>query len=164
MTGRKGIRNALLSAVLFGLSAPVAKILVGNLSPQLLAGLLYIGSGTGLTIWTLVRSGTSRTAAHLHSSDLPFLAGASLFGGIAGLLLMMLGLQRTAASSASLLLNLEAVFTALLAWTIFGENINFRIGAGLVSIVAGSLILSRSGSVHFIGFSGPLMISAACFC
>src|SRR5262245_28846667 len=145
--GRKGIRNALLSAVLFGLSAPVAKILVGNLSPQLLAGLLYIGSGAGLTIWTLVRSGTPRTAAKLHSSDIPFLAGAILFGGIAAPVLLMLGLQRTAASSASLLLNLEAVFTALFAWTIFGENINFRIAAGLVSIVAGSLILDRKSVV-----------------
>jgi drug/metabolite transporter (DMT)-like permease len=164
MTGRKGIRNALLSAVLFGLSAPVAKILVGNLAPQLLAGLLYIGSGAGLTIWTIVRSEASRTAAKLHSSDIPFLGGAILFGGIAAPVLLMLGLQRTAASSASLLLNLEAVFTALFAWTLFGENVNFRIAAGLMSIVAGSLILSWSGSVDFTGFTGPLMISAACLC
>jgi drug/metabolite transporter (DMT)-like permease len=111
-----------------------------------------------------VRSGTPRTAAKLHSSDIPFLAGAILFGGIAAPVLLMLGLQRTAASSASLLLNLEAVFTAVFAWTIFGENINLRIAVGLVSIVAGSVVLSRSGSIDFIGFTGPLMISAACLC
>jgi drug/metabolite transporter (DMT)-like permease len=111
-----------------------------------------------------VRSGTARTAAKLNSSDIPFLAGAIIFGGIAAPVLLMLGLQQTAASSASLLLNLEAVFTALFAWTIFSENINFRIAVGLVSIVAGSLILSWSGSIDFTGFTGPLMISAACLC
>ena len=73
MIGRKGIRDALLAAVLFGLSTPIAKILVGNLSPQLLAGLLYIGSGIGLTILALVRSGTPRADPGLHSADIPFL-------------------------------------------------------------------------------------------
>ena len=95
MIGRKGIRDALLAAVLFGLSAPVAKILVGNLPPQLLAGLLYIGSGIGLTVLGLVRSGTPRADPGLHSADIPFLAGAIAFGGIAAPVLLMFGLQRT---------------------------------------------------------------------
>src|SRR5947208_551906 len=83
MIAHKGIRDGLLAAVLFGLSAPLAKILVGNLSPQLLAGLLYVGSGIGLTILVVVRSGTPRTNPELHAADIPFLVGAIAFGGIA---------------------------------------------------------------------------------
>ena len=164
MIGRKGIRDALLAAVLFGLSAPIAKILVGNLSPQLLAGLLYIGSGIGLTILALVRSGTPRADPGLHSADIPFLAGAIAFGGIAAPVLLMFGLQRTPASSASLLLNLEAVFTALIAWAIFHENVNGRIAVGLLAIVAGGGVLSWNGSFELTEYAGPLAISAACLC
>src|SRR5690348_2337425 len=129
MIGRKGIRDALVAAALFGLSTPVAKILVGDLHPQLLAGLLYLGSGIGLTILGFLRSRTGGSHAALHSSDLSILIGAILFGGVAAPVLLMLGLERTAASSASLLLNLEAVFTAGIAWAIFRENIDARIAA-----------------------------------
>jgi drug/metabolite transporter (DMT)-like permease len=162
MIGRKGIRDALLAAVLFGMSAPVAKILVGNLSPEFLAGLLYLGSGIGLTILALVRYGTPRTNLALQSGDIPFLASAIVCGGIAAPIFLMLGLQRTPASSASLLLNLEAVFTAVIAWSIFHENINSRIAAGLLAIVAGGLVLSWTGSFQLTEYSGPLAITAAC--
>jgi drug/metabolite transporter (DMT)-like permease len=164
MTGRKGIRNALLAAVLFGLSAPVAKILLGNLSPQLLAGILYLGSGIGLGILGLIRSGTPATGPALRASDIPFLAGAIAFGGIAAPVLLMFGLQRTPASSASLLLNLEAVFTAAIAWAIFHENLSFRISAGLVAIVAGGTVLSWQGSFELTQYAGPVAIAVACLC
>jgi drug/metabolite transporter (DMT)-like permease len=164
MIGHNGIRDALVAAVLFGLSAPIAKILVGDLSPQLLAGLLYIGSGIGLAILAVVRSGTLRTGPGLRSADIPYLAGAIAFGGIAAPVLLMFGLGRTPASSASLLLNLEAVFTAAIAWTIFRENINSRIVAGLLAIVAGGVVLSWNGSLHLTDYAGPLAIAAACLC
>jgi drug/metabolite transporter (DMT)-like permease len=164
MIGHNGIRDALVAAVLFGLSAPIAKILVGDLSPQLLAGLLYIGSGIGLAILAVVRSGTLRTGPGLRSADIPYLAGAIAFGGIAAPVLLMFGLGRTPASSASLLLNLEAVFTAAIAWTIFRENINSRIVAGLLAIVAGGVVLSWNGSLQLIDYAGPLAIAAACLC
>src|SRR5262249_34457884 len=106
MIRRKGIRDALLAAVLFGRSAPIAKILVGDFPPQLLAGVLYLGSGIGLTIVALVRSRMPGSYAPFHSSDIPFLTGAIVFGGIAAPVLLMLGIERTPASSASLLLNL----------------------------------------------------------
>jgi len=162
MMGQKGIRNALMAAVLFGLSAPVAKILLVSLSPQLLAGLLYLGSGAGLTILALFRRGSPRTDPGLRSGDIPFLAGAISFGGIAAPVLLMFGLQRTPASSASLLLNLEAVFTALIAWSIFHENINSRIVAGLLAIVGGGVVLSWSGSLELTEYVGPAAIAAAC--
>jgi len=161
---RTGIRDALFAAVLFGLSAPIAKILVGDLTPQTLAGLLYLGSGIGLTILAWVRSATPPADPGLHSADVPFLAGAIAFGGIAAPILLMFGLQRTPASAASLLLNLEAVFTALIAWAAFHENINSRIAAGLLAIVAGGLVLSWQGSVEFTAYAGPVAIAAACLC
>src|SRR5262245_30899079 len=143
---RKGVRDALLAAVLFGLSAPFAKILVGDLPPQLLAGVLYLGSGIGLTILALARARTPGSYVALRLSDIPFLTGAVVFGGMAAPVLLMLGLERTPASSASLLLNLEAVFTATIAWAVFHENIDARIAAGLTVIVAGGVVLSWNGS------------------
>ena len=122
MIRRNGVRDALLAAVFFGLSAPIAKILIGDLPPQLLAGVLYLGSGIGLIIVALVRSRTPGVYAPLHSSDIPFLTGAVVFGGIAAPVLLMLGLERTRASSASLLLNLEAFFTATIAWEGFTKT------------------------------------------
>jgi len=161
---RTGIRHALLAAVLFGLSAPIAKILLGNLSPQFLAGLLYLGSGIGLTIVASVRSTRPQRVPGLHSADLPFLAGAIAFGGIAAPILLMFGLLRTPASSASLLLNLEAVFTALIAWAVFHENINLRIAAGLVAIFAGGVVLSWQHSFELTAVAGPFAIVGACLC
>jgi drug/metabolite transporter (DMT)-like permease len=159
---RTGIRDALFAAVLFGLSAPVAKILVGKLTPQLLAGLLYLGSGIGLTILAWVRSATPRADPGLHSADVPFLAGAIAFGGIAAPILLMFGLLRTPASTASLLFNLEAVFTVLIAWAVFHENINSRIAVGLLAIVAGGAVLSWQGSLEFRAYVGPVAIAGAC--
>src|SRR5436190_11902876 len=164
MVRRKGIRDALLAAVLFGLSAPIAKILVGYLSPQLLAGILYLGSGLGLAILTLIRSRAPIGDSGLRSAHVPSLVGAIVSGGIAAPFLLMFGLQRTPASNASLLLNLEAVFTAVLAWALFRENISFRIALGLLSIVAGGVVLSWSGSFEFVELVGPLAVGAACLC
>jgi len=102
--------------VLFGLSAPIAKLLLGDFPPQLLAGLLYVGSGLGLMIVALARRGTSsRHDPGVHRDQIPFLVGAVAFGGIAAPVFLIFGLQRTPSSSASLLLNLEAVFTAVIA-------------------------------------------------
>jgi drug/metabolite transporter (DMT)-like permease len=164
MIARKGIRDALLAAVLFGLSAPIAKILVGDLPPQLLAGILYLGSGIGLATLGLIRSRTPGSYVSLHSTDIPFLIGAIVFGGIAAPVLLMLGLERTPASSASLLLNLEAVFTAAIAWATFHENINARIATGLLAIVAGGVVLSWHGPFNIGDYAGPLAIAGACFC
>jgi drug/metabolite transporter (DMT)-like permease len=155
MTVSKGIREALLAAVLFGLSAPIAKLLLGDLPPQLLAGLLYVGSGLGLMILALARRGTSRrNDPGVHRAQIPFLVGAIAFGGITAPVLLMFGLQRTPSSSASLLLNLEAVFTAVIAWAVFHENMNSRIGLGLLAIVGGGVILSQSGLSLSLSIAG----------
>jgi drug/metabolite transporter (DMT)-like permease len=94
--------------------------------------------------------------------DLPWLAGAIAFGGVLAPVLLMAGLARTAASTASLLLNLEAVFTALLAWVAFRENVDRRILLGMAAIVAGGVLLSWPGKVAVSNIRGPLLIGAAC--
>src|SRR6266487_1241250 len=161
-TGRGPIL-ALLAAALFGLSAPLAKLLLAHASPQLLAGLLYLGSGTGLGILWLIR-GRSNREAQLSGKDLPWLAGAITFGGALGPVLLMAGLARTPASSASLLLNLEGVFTALIAWFVFRENFDRRIALGMLAIVAGGVLLSWEGRVEWGGLAGPLLIAGATLC
>ena len=137
----RGVGLAMLAAVLFGLSAPFAKLLLRDASPQLLAGLLYLGSGVGLSLVWFIRRGAPREAP-LTGRDAPWLAGAIAFGGVLGPVLLMTGLAHTPASSASLLFNLEGFFTALIAWSVFRENFDRRIALGMLVIVAGGVVLS----------------------
>ena len=152
---------ALLAAALFGVSAPLAKLLLRDASPQLLAGLLYLGSGMGLALFWAKRRSARREAA-LTRTDAPWLAGAILFGGGLAPVLLMAGLSRTPASGASLLLNLEGVFTAVMAWFVFRENFDRRIALGMVAIVAGGVLLSWEGHLAWGGLVGPLMVMGAC--
>ena len=163
---RRGIGLALGAAVLFGASAPFAKLLLTEAAPQLLAGLLYLGSGIGLGIvWLRSRySAVPLRETPLMRQDIPWLVGAILFGGVFGPLLLMIGLTRTPASGASLLLNLEGVLTALLAWFLFRENFDRRIALGMLSIVAGSLVLSWEGRFAWSGLAGALAVAGACLC
>ena len=124
---------ALGAAVLFGFSTPLAKLLLGSVSPVLLGGLLYLGSGIGLMATRLWRDQGWHTTG-MRPDDWPWLAGAILFGGVLGPVALMLGLQHTAAATASLLLNLETVLTAVLAWVIFKENADRRVVAGMMEI------------------------------
>jgi len=160
---------ALASALLFGASTPLAKLLVGEMPPLLLAGLLYLGSGLGLGLILIVRrlrtAGSKASTAFLRISrtELPRLAGAIVFGGVIGPALLMLGLARTSAASASLLLNVESVLTAVLAWVVFRENAGPRIVSGMVAIVAGGVLLSwEPGDGMFS--SGAVLVVAACLC
>lgn len=162
----RGVWMALAAAFLFGASAPFAKLLLVGTAPQLLAGLLYLGSGIGLGALWLRRRRSAEVAREtpLTRQDVPWLIGAIVFGGALGPLLLMLGLIRTPASGASLLLNLEGVFTALLAWFVFRENFDRRIALGLFAIVAGGVALSWEGRLSWGGIAGPLAVAAACLC
>ena len=160
----RGFVFALLSAALFGASTPAAKALLGSIDPAILAGLLYCGAGVGAGLLrrvtrVLVASGTE---APLARRDWPWLTGAIVLGGIVGPLLLMLGLARTDASAASLLLTLEGVATALLAWFVFHENFDRRIVAGMICIIVGAVVLSWSGTPTLAGMLGPLAIAGAC--
>jgi len=155
---------AFVSAALFGLSTPAAKVLLGSIDPAMLAGLLYCGAGLGVAILRrgLVLSAGSGPEAPLSRSDAPWLAGAIVSGGVVGPLLLMAGLSRTSADSASLLLTLEGVATALLAWFVFRENFDRRIAAGMACLVAGAIVLSWTGHATWTGLTGPLAILGAC--
>jgi drug/metabolite transporter (DMT)-like permease len=160
----RGIVAALGAAALFGLSTPIAKTLVGEISPLLLAGLLYTGSGVGLSILLAARAIALRRASIIRprGADLMWLLAAIAFGGALGPYLLMYGLQMTDSASSSLILNLEGVFTALLAWFAFRENFDRRIAAGMALIVAGGAVLSTGSALRAGGFLGPLAIAGAC--
>jgi len=150
---------ALAAAALFGASTPLAKILVGSTDPWLLAGLLYLGSGLGLCVVRLV---SRQKEAALRRADAPWLAGAILCGGVVGPALLMIGLQRTPAATASLLLTLEGVATALIAWFAFRENFDRRIALGMACILAGAAALAWQGGWAVDDIVGPLAIMGAC--
>jgi drug/metabolite transporter (DMT)-like permease len=159
-----GVGAGLTAAALFGASTPFAKLLVGEMRPVLLAGLLYLGSGLGLSLLWVLRRGSSSVEAPLVRTDLPWLAGAVFLGGVLGPVLLMLGLTRTPASTASLLLNLEAVFTALLAWFAFRENFDRRIALGMLLIVTGGVLLSWPQKAAPVLPLGTLAVAGACLC
>lgn len=165
---QKGVLYALLAAALFGASTPFVKSLVGQVEPVMLAGLLYLGSGLGLSVYYVLRAGVQRARqddhAGLSAHDLPWLGGAIAAGGIAGPVLLMVGLTMTPASSASLLLNMEGVFTSMLAWFVFKENFDRRIFIGMLLIVGAGVLLSWE-QVPSIGVPwGALAIVGACLC
>ena len=155
-----GVVAALTAALLFGAGTPLAKLLLSSVSPWLLAGLLYLGSGVGLTIYRLV---TRAPTARLPRAELAWFGGAIVSGGIIGPVLLMFGLTGMPASGASLLLNAEGVFTALLAWFAFKENFDRRIALGMAMIVLGAATLSWSGEARIAGLWPVLAILGACF-
>ncbi|WP_034297732.1 DMT family transporter [Herbaspirillum sp. RV1423] len=154
-----GVATALAAAALFGAGMPLAKYLLRDMSPWMLAALLYLGSGTGLAVYRMIVRAPS---VHLLRGELPWFAGAVVAGGIVAPVLLMVGLLNMPASGASLLLNAEGVFTALLAWFVFKENFDRRIACGMLAISAGALILSWPDQAGFAGFVPALAILGAC--
>jgi drug/metabolite transporter (DMT)-like permease len=148
------------SALLFGAATPLAKILLGAVEPWLLAGLLYLGAGLGLAGYRLAVG--MRGEALLAGSDVPWLAGAIVSGGVLAPVLLVMGLARTSASTTSLLLTLEGALTALLAWAVFREALGARIVLGMAAIVAGAAVLAWQGRPGLEELVGPLLIALAC--
>ncbi len=154
-----GVLAALTAAVLFGVGTPLAKQLLNDVSPWLLAGLLYLGSSLGLFVYRRLKGAP---AVKLPRHEWPWLLGAVLFGGVVAPVLLMVGLTQLPAANVSLLLNAEGVMTSLLAWFAFKENFDRRIVWGMVAIVAGALVLSWSGEVRAVGIWPSLAILGAC--
>jgi drug/metabolite transporter (DMT)-like permease len=154
-----GVPLALGSAVLFGASTPVSKYLLGSISPWLLAGILYLGAGFGL--WLVRKFNKTGAEAPLQRADYPWLAAVILIGGVLGPVFLMFGLSHTSAGSASLLLNLEGLFTMGLAWLAFKENVDRRLLLGAFAILIGAVVLTWDGSGLRLD-AGGLLIAAAC--
>lgn len=166
MTTPSGHRNlgamaGLASAALFGAGTPVAKLLLGEVGPWLLAGVLYTASGIALSCWRLLRRAPR---VRLPRVEWLPLGGAVLFGGILGPVLLMFGLSSMPASGASLLLNAEGLFTALIAWLVFREATDARIVLGFGLIAAGAVVLSWPGQPQFGGLWPNLAVLGACLC
>jgi drug/metabolite transporter (DMT)-like permease len=154
-----GVLATLVAATLFGAGTPLAKLLLAQTSPWLLAALLYLGSGIGLFVLRLLRKAPS---VQLPPGEWKWLAGAVLAGGVVGPVLLMVGLSGMPASGASLLLNAEGVLTALIAWFVFRENFDRRIALGMLAIVAGGVVLSWPGEARFGELWPALAVVGAC--
>ena len=154
-----GILAALSAALLFGIGTPVAKRLLQDVNPWMMAGLLYAGSGLGLWIYRRV---TGAAAVRLRRRETLWLTGAVLSGGVAGPVLLMFGLSNMPASGAALLLNAEGAFTALLAWFLFKENFDRRIALGMAAVLAGAIILSWPTDLRFARLWPALLVLGAC--
>ena len=140
------ILQALLAAIFFGASAPIAKLLLGdNIAPIYFAGFLYLGSGTGTLLVRLTQRMRSKEAeAGIKPPDIKWLAGAIISGGIAAPIILMVSLQNTPASTASLLLNFEGVGTTLIALLFFKEAISRRAWTAIIIITLASIFLSTN--------------------
>jgi drug/metabolite transporter (DMT)-like permease len=170
---KAGVVYGLAAALLFAIATPIAKILLAQVSPLMLAALFYCGSGSGLlavAIWRRVTRPQSAAHHLIEKSEIKWLVPAIVFGGILAPVAMMQGLSFSGAASGSMLLNLEGVFTAALAWVAFKENVDRRIFIGMVAILLGGCLLSFGGSgdlllsnSNFSLSSGSLFIIMACF-
>jgi drug/metabolite transporter (DMT)-like permease len=181
--------SVLLSAVLFGISMPLAKLLLGDVRPVTLAGLLYLGVFIGLAVYSLAlravpagrRIGRAveradrgqsppggtipleigRREAKLERKDWPWLAGAIVAGGIVGPVCLMAGLDRISGFSASLLLNFEGVATAVIAVLFFRENARKRTWLALALMTSAGVALSWSPGGGRFAPQGPVLVVLA---
>lgn len=161
----RGTACALGAAVLFGASAPLAKLLLPLVSPLMLAALFYLGAGGALFACRALRGGRAAgREAPLSRADAPLLVGVILAGGIAGPVLMLVGLERVSGIVGALLLNLEAPFTILLALAVFREHLGRSDLASAALVISGAALLGlRSGPVASDAL-GMAAIAGACLC
>jgi drug/metabolite transporter (DMT)-like permease len=156
----RGVLIGFAAAVSFGIAAPVAKLLLEDAPPQLLAGLLYLGA-TLLLLGAVPLRGRSREA-RLRRSDVPRLLALALTGGIVAPVLLLVGLERVSGSTGSLLLNLEGPFTLILGVVIFGEYIGRRATLGAALVFGAAALLSLAGPLGAADPFGAACIAAAC--
>ncbi len=173
----RGVLLAGAAAALFGASTPLAKVLTGEVDAILLAALFYLGSGISFSLIALIKrlaanknqgkNKSNSNGAAIRKRDLPYLALIVATGGIAAPVLLMTGLRQCSGTSASLLLNLETAFTAVIAWIFLRENFDRRLILGVIAITAGGAVLSFNNSnvKPDIAFNvGSVFVALACLC
>jgi drug/metabolite transporter (DMT)-like permease len=158
----------ILSAVLFGLSAPFSKLLLGSIPSVMLAALLYLGAFMGLVSYSMIgkqiKGLNNSKAASLEKRDIPWLIGAIAAGGAAAPISLMLGLNLTSGFSASLLLNLEGICTAIIAVIIFRESAGRNLWWALLCMTAAGVMISWDPNQSKFNFLGPLLVVLATVC
>jgi drug/metabolite transporter (DMT)-like permease len=162
----KAIFYAVLAALLYAISSPVSKLLLSKLHPTLMASLLYLGAGIGLSGVALIQHGffrDERVKPHFTKKDFPFILGMILLDIVAPILLMI-GLNLTTAANASLLNNFEIVATSVIALFFFNESISSKLWLAIVLVTFSSALLSiKDGSS--LSFSiGSVFVLLACTC
>lgn len=162
MNGFRPHAYALLAALLFGISPPLSKLLVGSIHPVTLAGLLYLGAFAGLFLYSLLKP--EKNTFPLETKDLPWLAGAVLAGGVVAPISLLSGLVLITGFSASLLLNLEAAATALIAVIFFRETAGKRLWFALACMTLGAVLLTGGAGDGAFNLAGPLLILLAMAC
>lgn len=164
---RKPILYILISAVLFGISPPLAKLLVKDIPPVALAGFLYLGAFVGLSIYSLLSRmvlGDSTRATGLRRADVPWLLGSVLSGGVIAPICLMFGLRYISGFTTSLLLNLEGVSTALIAVLFFKENAGRRLWLALVCMTLAGVFLAWDPNLGRFNLLGPLLVTLSMVC
>lgn len=156
---------ALLAAALYAISSPVSKVLLGDVSPTMMAALLYLGAGLGMLLLGVIRrqAGLGASEQRLTRKDLPYTVGMIALD-IAAPICLMAGLATTTSANASLLNNFEIVATSLIALLVFREAISRRLWIAIGLITLSSLILSFEDASSLSFSSGSLLVLAACVC
>ncbi|MEK6534294.1 MAG: EamA family transporter [Planctomycetota bacterium] len=156
-----------ISAALFGISPPLAKLLVKNIPPVALAGFLYFGAFAGLSLYSIMRrivSTENIRSANLKKGDFPWLFGAVISGGIIAPICLMFGLSQISGFTTSLLLNLEGIFTAVVAVIFFKEKAGKRLWLALMCMTAAGVFLTWDSSQGKFNFLGPLLVTLSMIC
>lgn len=157
----RGASLALLAAGLFGVSTPLVQHFGKGLGAFSTAALLYAGAAL---IGLLSRQRVEREA-QLMRGDLPRLLTMAVFGAVLGPVALAWGLQHTSGTSASLMLTLEALFTAMLARLLYRETMDRRVWAAMLLLLAGGVALvldqGRGGGTQLWGMLAVLVATAA---
>ena len=157
---------AVLAAALYAVNAPVAKLLLEDVEPAMMAGLLYLGAGAGMLLLGIARRGTGRGGEEkrLARRDLPYTAGMIALDIVAPVFLMF-GLTMTTSANASLLNNFEIVATAMIALLIFREKISLRLWMGILFVTLSCAVLSFEdlSSLRFSHGSLLVLLAAVCW-
>lgn len=160
---KKGIFLAILAAALYAANSPLSKLLLGKVPPTLMAGLLYLGAGAGMTLIFLLRKAGRAPSREekLSRNDLPYVLGMIALD-IAAPICLLMGLERTTAENASLLNNFEIVATALIALGLFREKISPRLWAGIGCVTLSCILLSVENPEKLEFSYGALFVLLAC--
>lgn len=161
---KSAIFMAITAAVCYGISAPVSKILLKEISPVFMASLLYLGAGAGMLIVNFLKGRqTGQREAAITKKELPYVAGMIVLD-IAAPIFLMLGLNLTTAANASLINNFEIAATAVIALVVFKEAIGKRMWAAIFFITVSSVILSVEDFSTFSFSMGSVFVLLACIC
>lgn len=162
---KRGIVFAVLAAAFYALNSPLSKLLLGAVSPTMMAAFLYLGAGLGMTAVQFVenRNGYAAREQKLTKRELPYTIGMILLD-IAAPIALMMGISRTSAATVSLLNNFEIVATSLIALLIFKEAISAKLWIGIALVTLSSGILSVQDIQNFSWTAGSVFVLIACVC